>query len=596
MQQDKMPLGLALRVLVQGLVFALVLWLLALPPLPARLRARWQWALRKAFWNNLARLKFRGSRKQQFSIPSGSPRKIIPVDFMTKFPSIPIQNIKVADHIPCDELRSLHEWLMRIFTRFQVFMYWILSPMQPGLDEIDPNPYEALRQAYPKQHAVLFEAPMMPLEFQGSLDLGALAVKGPYARYLRKYTWVETPQLDAEWITAQVVPPPRWNNKFGRWEEHLYEWDFWGLKEYQHHPGLYNLGCRVLFLVDVPTRTVQPIGIKGDLGNSRPGRGISKPGDATWEFAKQLALCAATNHLSLVRHFNGIHLASAAHLAIATRNCLYPDHVLCRLLLPYIYHTQLSNQIVTLAQMVEGGDFDSIFSFTHKGMCELFSATYKEYRFTVNDPKEDARQRQIPKPCPFDTPTQDDFQRLHDLFRHHAHQYLNIYYNNTALPKDEAVLNWLDALNHAIPNGLPVTRGNVTIADLSGLLASFMYLVTVQHDVCGSFIWNYQLWAHKQPPRLYRNGQRLPLDVYQRLVNANFNLNVPRTPLMWEEREDEDNWCSLASEQCGQQSEAKHVWREFQAELDKLEKEWRTQAPWYVWRVYPSMLEVNIND
>jgi len=589
MQQHKMPLGLALLVLVQGFVFALVRWLLDLPPLPARLRARWQWALRKAFWNNLARLKFRGSRKQQFPIPSGSPRKITAVDFATMFPGIPIQNIKVADHIPWDELRSLHEWLMRIFTGFQVFMYRILSPMQSALNEIDADPYEALRQAYPKRHAALCESPMMPLEFQGSLDLGALAVKGPYARYLTKYTWGQNTQLDAEWTTSQVVPPPDWNSQFGPWEDHLYEWDFSSLGNYEHHDGLYDLGCRVLFLVDRPTSTVKPIAIKNDLGISRPSHG-------TWEFANTLALCAATNHLSLVGHFNGIHLASAAPLATATRNCLYPDHVLCRLLFPYIYHTQLSNQIVTRAQMVEGGDFDSIFSFTHKGMCDLFSTTYKEYRFTVNDPEEDASQRGISKAL-FDKPTQDDFEKLHDLFRQQANQYLNIYYTDTILQKDEAVLNWLNALNHTengIPNGIPVTRGNVTIANLSGLLASFMYLVTVQHDVCGSFTWNYQLWAHKQPPRLYRNGQRLPLDVYQRLVNANFNLNVPRTPLIWQESQ--DNWSYLASDQCGQQSEAKRVWREFQEELDKLEKEWRTKYPWYVWRVYPSMLEVNIND
>jgi hypothetical protein len=617
MRQHKAPIGLAIFLLIQGPAFALARWLLNLFPLPTRLGARWQWGLRKGFWNNFARLKFRGSRKLNFPIPIGSPRKIVPVDFSTKFPSIPIQNIQVADHIPWDELRGKnffkdfpHKILMILFTKFQLGMYRILSPMQPGLDEIDADHYEALRQAYQKRHGALFEPPVMPLEFQGSLDLGALAVKGPYACYLEKYTWEQTPQLDTDWTLAQVVPPPKWNDKFGRWEDHLYKWDFWSLKDYEHHPGLYNLGCLVLFLVDPPTGTVQPIAIKGDLGNLKPGRGVSKRADATWEFAKKLALCAATNHLSLVYHFNGIHLASAEHLAIATRNHLYPDHVLCRLLWPYIYHTQLSNQIVIPPQMVEGGDFDSIFSFTHKGMCDLFSSTYKDYQFTVNDPEMDAGRRGIPKDL-FDTPTQDDLQELFELFHRHVEKYLDIYYNgsNAVLQRDEPVLNWLDSLNHPLhgiptflpdphpvplPNSLPVHRGNVTLARLSRLLASFLYLVTVRHVLAGSFLWNYQLWAHKQPPRLYRNGRRLPLDVYRRLVNANFNLNVPRTPLMW--KETEDDWSYLASDQCGQQSQAKRVWSEFQEELKTLEKEWRTKYPWYVWRVYPSMLEVNIND
>src|SRR6266568_951906 len=206
MQRHKTPVGLAILLLVQGPVFALVRWLLNLFPLPARLSARWQWGLRKGFWNNFARLKFRGSRKQNFPIPRGAPRKIAPVDFVSKFPSIPIQKIKVADHIPWDELRGKnfftdfpHKILMILFTKFQLGMYRILSPMHPGLDEIDADPYEALRQAYPKRHAALFEPPVMPLEFQGSLDLGALAVKGPYARYLRKYTWGKDSQLDTEW-------------------------------------------------------------------------------------------------------------------------------------------------------------------------------------------------------------------------------------------------------------------------------------------------------------------------------------------------------------------------------------------------------------
>src|SRR5262245_38880661 len=143
MRRHKTPIGLAIFVLVQGPVFAFARWLLDLLPLPAKLSARWQWAIRKSFWNNFARLKFRGSRPQKFPVPSGSPRRIEAVDLTSKFPSIPIQSIKVADRIPWDELAGQkflrdfpHKLLMILFTRFQVGMYRILSPMQPGLDEI----------------------------------------------------------------------------------------------------------------------------------------------------------------------------------------------------------------------------------------------------------------------------------------------------------------------------------------------------------------------------------------------------------------------------------------------------------------------------
>ena len=545
--RNRRPIGLALLVLVQGPAFALMRFLLEILPLPARIRARWQWSLRKGFWNNFGRLKFRGSRPIKIPVPAGSLKKIARVRFKKIFPTIPIDNIEVADHAPAEE----RDFAMTFFTWFQILMYRLLSPMQPGLPPIDSDPYEALGQAYTKQHRKLFDPPVMPLEFQGSPDLGALAVKGPYACYLKKCG------------------------------EEDYEWDFTDLKQYQQLPELYNLGVRVLFRVDKDTGTVKPVQIESELG-------VSKPGDATWEFAKKLALCAATNHLSLVRHFNGVHLASAAHLAIATRNCLFPDHPLSRLLWPYIFRTQQSNRAVTRAQMVKGGDFDSVFSFTHTGMCNLFSGTYVQYKFIVNDPEEDARDRGILKGG-FDTPTQNDLEQLFSIFFRHASAYVHIYYESDAqIAQDAAVQNWITELDGSIPNGIKaVLRGGITRDSVSRLIARFMYLVTVQHDIVGSFLWNYQLWAHKQPTRMYRNGNRMPLDAYQRLVNANFNLNVPRTPLM-------NDFSDLIRADDNKRAEAIQALNDFQKGLKDLETKWRME-PWYVWRVYPKLLEVNIN-
>ena len=522
-------------------------FLLEILPLPARIRARWQWSLRKGFWNNFGRLKFRGSRPIKIPVPAGSLKKIARVRFKKIFPTIPIDNIEVADHAPAEE----RDFAMTFFTWFQILMYRLLSPMQPGLPPIDSDPYEALGQAYTKQHRKLFDPPVMPLEFQGSPDLGALAVKGPYACYLKKCG------------------------------EEDYEWDFTDLKQYQQLPELYNLGVRVLFRVDKDTGTVKPVQIESELG-------VSKPGDATWEFAKKLALCAATNHLSLVRHFNGVHLASAAHLAIATRNCLFPDHPLSRLLWPYIFRTQQSNRAVTRAQMVKGGDFDSVFSFTHTGMCNLFSGTYVQYKFIVNDPEEDARDRGILKGG-FDTPTQNDLEQLFSIFFRHASAYVHIYYESDAqIAQDAAVQNWITELDGSIPNGIKaVLRGGITRDSVSRLIARFMYLVTVQHDIVGSFLWNYQLWAHKQPTRMYRNGNRMPLDAYQRLVNANFNLNVPRTPLM-------NDFSDLIRADDNKRAEAIQALNDFQKGLKDLETKWRMES-WHVWRVYPKLLEVNIN-
>jgi arachidonate 15-lipoxygenase len=165
----------------------------------------------------------------------------------------------------------------------------------------------------------------------------------------------------------------------------------------------------------------------------------------------------------------------------------------------------------------------------------------------------------------------------------HARNYIGLYYKTDSDIKDDPqVCGWLDQLNAIIPNGIKVTRNDVTAASLSRLIARFIYLVTVQHELLGTFLWNYQLWTHRQPARVYRDGRREPLDVYQRLVNANFNLNVKRTQLM-------DDFSHLGLDDAGKQA-----FTAFSRRLQELQSNME-QQPWAVWKVYPNILEVNIN-
>jgi arachidonate 15-lipoxygenase len=165
--------------------------------------------------------------------------------------------------------------------------------------------------------------------------------------------------------------------------------------------------------------------------------------------------------------------------------------------------------------------------------------------------------------------------------------YLEVYYprnpNGTnAVRGDNEIIDWLDDLNKLLPNGVGVTSTNVTWDDLARMLAGQLYLVTVQHEILGSFMWNYQLWIHRQPARIYDDFQPEPLDVYQRLVNANFNLNVHRRALM-------HNFDRLALDY-----RAKAAMLQFQTDLDVLQLKMDSQ-PHAVWRLHPHDLKVNIN-
>ncbi len=510
------------------------------------------WFFRKGFWNLLAWVKVALNRPVDIPLPTYGGQRIVPVPLREAAPAIPIEGILVChpDAIPQDERAASKTLLYKA----QVWLYGAFSPMQAGLPPIDGDPVRALKTAFTRLHRSRYPAPELPPEYLGSPDLGALAVRGPYTCYTE------------------------------RAGDDVYQWDLQQIGQYEHHAGLQQLGARVLFRVDPLRRALQAFQIDSALGSVGPR-------DANWELSKKIALCSASTHLSLVRHFNWVHLTGGAQLAIATRNCLAPTHPLCRLLWPYMFGTQQSNDIVTRGQMVRGGEFETIFSLSFKGMCDLFEESHLGFRIVHNDPQMDAERRQLRQPHQksFDTPTQDNLEAIFNVLHAHARNYLQLYYPNAAqdgstdlIRNDAGILAWLDELNALTPNGVEVSRDDVDFESLARLIARFMYLVTVQHELLGSFIWDYQLWTHRQPARIYLNGQREPLDVYQRLVNANYNLNVKRREL-----QHDFSYLSL-------DARAKAAFAEFDRNLDKLQAAMESE-PRAVWKLYPKALKVNIN-
>jgi hypothetical protein len=500
------------------------------------------WAARKLVWNQLAILKYRANKPANIPVPTDDDRKLEAVGLATQFPTIPVPNIRVADHVPTDEASALKH----IFYDAQVALYSGFSPMEAGLPPIDADPLKALEDAYTEGHRSCFPAPVLPVEYQGDVDLGYVAVAGPYACYVE------------------------------RAPEGGYQWDLRGLARHEHYPGLHPLGVRVLFRVNTAARKLEAVQIDSVLGSITPGQ-------PRWDLAKKLALCAATTHVSLVRHFNGVHLAAGGPFAIATRNCLPAAHPLRRLLWPHMFGTQYSNELVTKGQMAPGGDFDSIFSFTHRGMCALFQETYEQYDLRVLDPQRDAERRGI-LGAGFDTPALANRQAHFDVMYAHALGYLKLYYTTpTGLANDAAVRAWTESLDRLVPNGIRTVLGpEITHESLARLCAAFIYMATVEHEILGTGLWNYQMWTNVQPVRVYENGQREPLDVYQRLVNANFNLNVKRAPLV-------QDFSYLGLDPVGAQK-----LREFKQGLEALQARVAAE-PAVAWKMTPNILEANIN-
>jgi hypothetical protein len=486
--------------------------------------------------------KFRAAKPLVVPVPVEDDRPVLPVPFTSRFPTIPIAGIVVGDHAPKDEFKrsallfcNLQAWLSRVF-----------SPMQAGLPEIDADPRVALDDAYSPTHRRCFPAPSRPAELERGVDLAGLAMASPYACYLTRNA------------------------------DDAFEWDLTGLHGFALHPGLRSPSARVEFTLDAGAPQLRATRIDSELG-------MAAPGDHDWDDAVRLALCSVTTHLSLVRHFCWIHLVCGGPLAIATRNNLPAPHPLRRLLQPHIYATQLGNEMVTIDQMTAGGDFETVFSFTHAGMCELFEATRGDFDLQAIDPDLDAARRGVAD-LPIGAPALENRRALMAVVRDHVARYLAIYFDSdAAVAADPGFARWLASLEVMVHRGVGELAGSpVTLDGATRVLSTMIYLATVEHEIVGSGLWDYQLWSDVQPVRVARSGDRLPVDVYQRLVNANFNLNVHRTPLM-------SDFSALALD-----SRGADAFRCFRTDLAELQRSMDTEAP-MPWRIEPQRLKANIN-
>jgi len=501
--------------------------------------ARLRWNARRRFWDTLITVKYHAEEPAIIHAPADGEPPVELVPFTSKYPAIPIRGIEVADAVPRDEVVKKKQ----VFTRVQHALVGWLSPMQNGVPPIAADAQTALDRAYTPAHRRCFPAPVRPAE----RGLGALAVASPYASYLH--------------ATAPGT----------------YRWDLGMLAGFECHPGLVPLGAVVDFELDPRTGALEPVRIE-------TARGAAQPGRAGWADAERSALCAITSHASMVRHFNWLHLTAGQPLEAATRDCLPAAHPIRRLLWAHVFGTHEGNLLVTAILLSKGGEFDSIFSLTHRGMCELFEATTGDFDLASINPLTDAARRGVAGDG-LPTPAQDHWGALYGVIRDHVHRYLAVYYaSDDDVANDQALGAWIDELERRLPNGVRGVLGpTVTGAGVETLLATVIHLAVVEHEITGSGVWDYQLWSDTSPVRIYEDGRRVPVDVYQRLVNANLTLNVNRTMLL------NDELVSLALDERGA-----WAFREFQQDMLGLQARLDSTTP-APWRIEPRRLKANIN-
>lgn len=452
------------------------------------------WGLRRRFWTSWQLLRFRLAKPQDIGVPKSNGARLTVAPVARSDPKIPLRDVMAVERIPKDEAPIG----MRLIVNTGLLLARLFPSMQQGLGEIDPDPDAALGQAGIARYAKAFRAPVRPTVYatDGPTDLGRLAVMSPYA------------------VLTE------------RSREGGLQWDLRRLGDFAHQDELCSLGVQVHF-----SESSSP----GELVVERiesAELGVIVPGDSEWASATDLAVCAATTHLSLTRHFNFVHLISGNHWDVAARNQLPTDHPLYRLLWPHIFNSFYTNYAVTRVQMLPDGDFVNMFSFTHDGLMSYFDEMYRSYDIRVIDPVADWARRGLGDER-FDCPTQANLVELFGVMHAHVSRYVEAHYDDDdRLRADPAVANWLGELAGLIPNGLGGVDAAPTKRDLARLVAGYVHEGSVIHDMAGTTLWDYQLWADRNPIRVYRDGRRMPVDVFQRMINNNFALQIRRAPLL----------------------------------------------------------------
>jgi hypothetical protein len=530
--------------------------------------AQLRWRARRWFWNRFGILKYDHNRPTAVPVPVQDPPLAL-VPLASRYRHIAMVRALVADRIPDDESHPVK----RLSSRIQAALYRIVPAQQRGLPPVDADPRVALAVAYTEAHRRRFPGPIRPdaLSQEGGPDLDGRELEG---RGLQRpgvgRRGRGAPEVGPNLGALAVASP--FACYVAAEDDGTFAWDLRMLDEFEYHPGLRSLGSVVSFEASAGDGRLTAVRIDCDAGSCTPS-------DPDWPLARRLALCAASTHLSLVRHFGWIHLAAGGPLAVVTRNELPPDHALRRLLWPHLYATQYSNDLITRDLLAPGGDFEDIFSLTHRGVSSLIDASIDEFDLGTIDPDVDAASRGL---SALATPTVDNRRDHHTVFLAHARRYLEHYYDDDRIKADPAVQTWLAEMARRVPGVERVAGPAVGVERVARLAAAIIQLATVEHEILGSGMWDYQLWNDAVPARVPVDGTRPPLDVYQRLVNANFNLNVHRTALL-------SDFSDLALDPGGAEA-----FRTFRANLLGLQFELEA-SPGEPWRMEPKRLKANIN-
>jgi hypothetical protein len=284
-----------------------------------------------------------------------------------------------------------------------------------------------------------------------------------------------------------------------------------------------------------------------------------------WQHAKMAFRGTLNAAVTLIDHLYGVHLVTANAIVTANVEELPPSHVIRRLMTPFGFRTEAINYQAAFALVNQNGLIHRASPFTVAGLEQIFEfarsaqsgitwATIPERRAAQNIGDIDGRP----------LPLVDDGTPFYAACLKLVRSYLLMYYADGRAEYDEVtpegpdpcgadphLIDWHRRVNSIAPTGdLPA----LTCANLEGVLATVIYLVTAGHTHVGALAGEvedpcFSPWAWRD------NGELCGTPRTSLTQALTFALTSLEQPLL------NDDFSGVLDE------EARPLWHTFQADL-----------------------------
>ena len=207
-----------------------------------------------------------------------------------------------------------------------------------------------------------------------------------------------------------------------------------------------------------------------------------RPGDADWEHAKWVWKCTLMVGTTVADHLVGVHWLIGNYVTKASRSFMTVDHPIRRLLKPFTWRTVTINYNATFSLCPERGFVNRSSALTYESLTAAYQASVGLLRY-MTTPQLVARKKA--EHMGDDFPWATDALALYNVIFEFVEDYLSRYFTGDAAVRDAEVIRFWESIQGATPTiGIPA----LTVENLSGMLAQFIWCVTGLHAAVGAML------------------------------------------------------------------------------------------------------------